>query len=259
MAKAKYELDGGVALITLTDPATLNAISVEMTRELTAFFQRATSEARCVVLTGEGRGFSSGANLASGAPPVDADGQPDLGGRLETTFNPFVTMLRDLPIPYVTAVNGVAAGIGCSFALLGDLIVAGESAYFLQAFRRIGLVPDGSATYHLPRMIGRARAMEMMLLGDKIPAKTALEWGLINRCVPDADLLTTAKALATELANGPKSLGMIRRLGWASLDNTWEEQLQAERQMQREAGRSEDFREGVQAFFQKRPAKFSGA
>ncbi|MDZ4692381.1 enoyl-CoA hydratase/isomerase [Terricaulis sp.] len=259
MAKAKYELEGGVALITLTDPATLNAISVEMTHELTAYFQRATSEARCVVLTGEGRGFSSGANLASGAPPVDADGQPDLGGRLEATFNPFVTMLRDLPIPYVTAVNGVAAGIGCSFALLGDLIVAGESAYFLQAFRRIGLVPDGSATYHLPRMIGRARAMEMMLLGDKIPAKTALEWGLINRCVPDADLLTTAKALATELANGPKSLGMIRRLGWASLDNTWEEQLQAERQMQREAGRSEDFREGVQAFFQKRPAKFSGA
>lgn len=259
MAKATYELEGGVALITLTDPSTLNAISVEMTHELTAHFERAVAEARCVVLTGEGRGFSSGANLASGAPPVDADGQPDLGGRLEATFNPFVTMLRDLPIPYVTAVNGVAAGIGCSFALLGDLIVAGESAYFLQAFRRIGLVPDGSATYHLPRMIGRARAMEMMLLGEKIPAKTALDWGLINRCVPDGELMSTAKALATELANGPKSLGMIRRLAWASLDNTWSEQLQAERQMQREAGRSEDFREGVQAFFQKRPAKFSGS
>ena len=162
---------------------------------------------------------------------MDADGQPDLGGRLEATFNPFVTMLRDLPIPYVTAVNGAAAGIGCSFALLGDLIVAGESAYFLQAFRRIGLVPDGSATYHLPRMIGRVRAMEMMLLGEKIPAKTALEWGLINRCVPDAELLPTAKALALELANGPtKTLGMIRRLAWASLDNTWDEQIQAERQ-----------------------------
>lgn len=258
MAKATYELDGGVALITLTDPATLNAISVEMTLELTEHFRRASTEARCVVLTGEGRGFSSGANLASGAPPVDAEGQPDLGGRLEATFNPFVTMLRDLPIPYVTAVNGVAAGIGCSFALLGDLIVAAESAYFLQAFRRIGLVPDGSATYHLPRMIGRARAMEMMLLGEKIPAKTAHEWGLVNRCVPDIELMSAAKALAIELANGPKSLGMIRRLAWASLDNTWEEQLQAERQMQREAGRSEDFREGVQAFFQKRPAKFKG-
>jgi 2-(1,2-epoxy-1,2-dihydrophenyl)acetyl-CoA isomerase len=259
MAKANYELDNGVALITLNDPATLNAIAVDMTEELTVFFERASEEARCIVLTGEGRAFSSGANLASGAPPLDADGQPDLGGRLEATFNPFVTMLRDLPIPYVTAVNGAAAGIGCSFALLGDLIVAGESAYFLQAFRRIGLVPDGSATYHLPRMIGRARAMEMMLLGERIPGKQAYEWGLVNRCVPDAELLSTAKALALELASGPKSLGMIRRLAWASLDNTWEEQIQAERHAQRLAGRTEDFREGVQAFFQKRPANFKGS
>lgn len=260
MAKAKYELENGVALITLSDPATLNAISVEMTAELEVFFDRAAGEARCIVLTGEGRGFSSGANLASGAPPLDADGQPDLGGRLEQTFNPFVTKLRDLPIPYVTAVNGAAAGIGCSFALLGDLIVAGESAYFLQAFRRIGLVPDGSATYHLPRMIGRARAMEMMLLGEKIHAKQAYEWGLVNRYVPDADLLPTAKALALELANGPtKTLGMIRRLSWSSLDNSWDEQLHAERQAQKIAGRTEDFREGVQAFFQKRPANFKGS
>lgn len=260
MAKAKYELENGVALITLSDPATLNAISVEMTAELDVFFDRAASEARCIVLTGEGRGFSSGANLASGAPPMDADGQPDLGGRLEQTFNPFVTKLRDLPIPYVTAVNGAAAGIGCSFALLGDLIVAGESAYFLQAFRRIGLVPDGSATYHLPRMIGRVRAMEMMLLGEKIHAKQAYDWGLVNRCVPDAELLPTAKALALELASGPtKTLGMIRRLAWSSLDNSWDEQLGAERQSQKIAGRTEDFREGVQAFFQKRPANFKGS
>lgn len=259
-AKVKYEVGNGVAVVTMSDPATLNAVAVDMTEELTDAFARAVKDARCVVLTGEGRAFSSGANLASGTPPVDADGQPDLGGRLEATFNPFITMLRDLPIPYVTAVNGAAAGIGCSFALLGDLIVAAESAYFLQAFRRIGLVPDGSATYHLPRMVGRARAMEMMLLGERLPAKTALEWGLINRCVPDADLMATAKALATELATGPtKTLGMIRRLAWASLDNTWREQIQAEREAQREAGRTEDFREGVQAFFQKRPANFKGA
>lgn len=259
-AKVKYELEGNIALITLNDPGTLNAIAVDMTAELTDAFGRAINEARCVVMTGEGRGFSSGANLASGAPPTDSDGQPDLGGRLEKTFNPFVTMLRDLPIPYVTAVNGVAAGIGCSFALLGDLIVAGESAYFLQAFRRIGLVPDGSATYHLPRMITRARAMEMMLLGEKIPARTALGWGLINRCVPDAELLPTAKALASELANGPtKTLAAIRRLAWASLDNSWSEQVHAERMAQRDAGRTEDFREGVQAFFQKRPANFKGS
>lgn len=259
MAKAKYELQDGVALITLNDPATLNAISVEMTEELNLLFERACAEARCVVLTGEGRGFSSGANLAGGAPPIADDGLPDLGGRLEQTFNPFVTKLRDLPIPYVTAVNGAAAGIGCSFALLGDLIVAGESAYFLQAFRRIGLVPDGSATYHLPRMIGRVRAMEMMLLGEKIHAKQAYDWGLVNRCVPDAELLATAKALALELAHGPtKTLGMIRRLAWSSLENSWDEQLNAERQAQKIAGRTEDFREGVQAFFQKRPANFKG-
>jgi 2-(1,2-epoxy-1,2-dihydrophenyl)acetyl-CoA isomerase len=259
MAKVKYEQDGAVAIVTVSDPTTLNAIAVDMTEELVEAFNRAVSDARCVVLTGEGRAFSSGANLASGAPPVDADGQPDLGGRLELTFNPFVSMLRELPIPYVSAVNGAAAGIGCSFALLADLIVAGESAYFLQAFRRIGLVPDGSATYHLPRMIGRVRAMEMMLLGERLPAQTALEWGLINRCVPDAELMSTAKALATELASGPtKTLGMIRRLAWASLDNSWGEQIQAERQAQRAAGRTEDFREGVQAFFQKRPPNFKG-
>jgi 2-(1,2-epoxy-1,2-dihydrophenyl)acetyl-CoA isomerase len=259
MAKSKYELDGAVAVITMSDPATLNAISVEVTDELTEHFTRATSEARCIVLTGEGRAFSSGANLASGAPPMDAEGRPDIGAHLERSFNPFVSMLRDLPIPYLTAVNGAAAGIGCSFALLGDLIVAGESAYFLEAFRRIGLVPDGSATYHLPRMISRARAMEMMLLGEKIPAPKALEWGLINRCVPDGEVLSTAKALAAELAAGPtKTLGMIRKLGWASLDATWSEQVHAERVAQREAGRSEDFREGVQAFFQKRPAEFIG-
>jgi 2-(1,2-epoxy-1,2-dihydrophenyl)acetyl-CoA isomerase len=260
MAKVKYEQEGAVAIVTMSDPATLNAIAVDMTEELVEAFNRAASEARCVVLTGEGRAFSSGANLASGAPPMDSDGQPDLGGRLEATFNPFVSMLRDLPIPYVSAVNGAAAGIGCSFALLGDLIVASESAYFLQAFRRIGLVPDGSATYHLPRMIGRVRAMEMMLLGERLPAKTALEWGLINRCVPDGELMATAKALAGELANGPtKTLGMIRRLAWASLDHTWGEQIQAERQAQRAAGRTEDFREGVQAFFQKRSPNFKGA
>jgi 2-(1,2-epoxy-1,2-dihydrophenyl)acetyl-CoA isomerase len=257
--KIKYERDGGVAVVTLNDPATLNAISVEMTEELTDAFSRASSDARCVVLTGEGRGFSSGANLASGERQTDETGLPDLGARLESTFNPFVTQLRDLPIPFVTAVNGPAAGIGCSFALLGDLIVAGESAYFLEAFRRIGLVPDGSATYHLPRMITRVRAMEMMLLGDKIPAAKALEWGLINRCVPDAELMPNALKLAHELASGPtKTLGLIRKLGWASLENSWEDQLHAERLAQRQCGHTEDFREGVTAFFQKRPAAFKG-
>jgi 2-(1,2-epoxy-1,2-dihydrophenyl)acetyl-CoA isomerase len=259
MAKVRYERDSNVAIITMSDPATLNAIDTEMSDELKAAFARACDEARCVLLTGEGRAFSSGANLNAPRAAVDEQGRIDVGERLQNHYNPFVTMLRDLPIPWISAVNGAAAGIGCSFALLADLIVAGESAYFLQAFRRIGLVPDGSATYHLPRMITRARAMEMMLLGEKLPAAKALEWGLINRCVPDGELLPTAKALAHELADGPtKTLGLIRKLGWASQDALWEEQLQAEREAQRAAGHTEDFREGVAAFLQKRKADFKG-
>jgi len=258
-SKVKFEIEGGVALITMSDPATLNAIAPDMVGELADAFNKAARDARSAILTGEGRGFSSGANLTQSGHAATESGQIDVGQRLESHYNPFVTLLRDLPIPFVTAINGPAAGVGCSFGLMGDLIVAAESAYFLQAFRRIGLVPDGGATYLLPRMIGRARAMELMLLGEKLPAAKAQEWGLINRCVPDAELLPTARALALELANGPKALGMIRKLVWASLDSHWLDQLQAERDMQRDAGRTEDFIEGVSAFYQKRPAKFTGS
>lgn len=256
-AKVKYELQGPVALVTMADPATLNAADPSMTRELHSAVSEAAKAARALILTGEGRGFCSGAALTGVAAPT-TDGQLDVGAELDRVYNPFVTLLRDLPIPFVTAVNGAAAGIGCSFALMGDIIVAGESAYFLQAFRRIGLVPDGGATYQLPRMIGRARAMEMMLLGEKVFAATALQWGLVNRCVPDAELLATARAIALELANGPRALGMIRRMSWAALDADWKGQLQLERELQREAGRTSDFVEGVQAFLQKRPAQFTG-
>jgi 2-(1,2-epoxy-1,2-dihydrophenyl)acetyl-CoA isomerase len=215
--------------------------------------------ARAIVLTGEGRGFCSGANLTSVGGSAPASGErASAGDQLKTVYNPLMLMIRDLPIPLVTAVNGAAAGVGCSLALMGDLIVAGESAYFLQAFRRIGLVPDGGSTYLLPRMIGRARAMEMTLLGERLPAAKALEWGLINRCVPDADLMATALGLAQELARGPKSLSLIRRLMWSSLDAELAEQLDNEAAAQNEAGRSEDFAEGVMAFLQKRPAAFKG-
>lgn len=260
MTKVRYALEDGVAILTMADPATMNAAGLDMAQDLTAGFAKAAAEARAVVLTGEGRGFCSGANLSGGGPASrTSDGPPDAGAALETIYNPLVTSLRDLPIPFVTAINGAAAGVGCSLALMGDLIVAGESAYFLQAFRRIGLVPDGGSTYLLPRMIGRARAMEMMLLGEKVPAKTALEWGMVNRCVPDAELLATAKSLAGELARGPASVAMIRKMGWASLDNDWKDQLHLERVTQRDAGRTEDFREGVTAFLEKRPAQFKGA
>ena len=260
MSKVRYALENGVAILTMSDPGTMNAAGLDMAQDLTAAFEKAVSEARAVVLTGEGRGFCSGANLSGGGPAArQSDGPPDAGAALETIYNPLVTRMRDLPIPFVTAVNGAAAGVGCSLALMGDLIVVGESAYFLQAFRRIGLVPDGGSTYLLPRMIGRARAMEMMLLGEKVPAKTALDWGMVNRCVPDTELLSTAKTLATELANGPASVAMIRKIGWASLDNDWKDQLHLERVTQRDAGRTADFAEGVAAFLQKRPANFKGA
>ena len=260
--KIRLELEDGVAVITLADPATMNAAGIDTASELVhAFRSLATGgvKARAIVLTGEGRGFCSGANLQSGvAATLDADGKADAGRALELHYNPLVTLMRDSELPIVTAVNGAAAGVGCSLALLGDIIVAAESAYFLQAFRRIGLVPDGGSTYMLPRLIGKARAMEMALLGDRISAHTALEWGLINRCVPDTDLRTTAMGIARELASGPASLGAIRQLIWTSLDQGWLEQLHAERLAQRDAGKTRDFAEGVTAFLQKRPANFTG-
>lgn len=260
-AKIKTAIDDGVGIITLSDPATLNAAGLDLMDELKQAFGEMEDQVRCVVLTGEGRGFCSGANLSGrgGAAPANPDPEgPDSGLVLETIYNPFVKSLRDYPIPIVTAVNGAAAGVGCSLALMGDIVVAGESAYFLQAFRRIGLVPDGGSTYLLPRLIGKARAMEMALMGEKIPGKTALEWGLVNRCVADADLMPTAMEFARNLAVGPWALGSIRKLIWESLDNEWSDQLHAERMAQKHAGRSEDSREGVLAFLQKRVAAFKG-
>jgi 2-(1,2-epoxy-1,2-dihydrophenyl)acetyl-CoA isomerase len=261
-SKIKTAVEAGVGVITLSDPATLNAAGLDLMDELKQAFEtmKADASVRCMILTGEGRGFCSGANLSgrgsSDAPP-DPEG-PDAGASLEAVYNPFVKSLRDYPVPIVTAINGVAAGVGCSLALMGDIVVAAESAYFLQAFRRIGLVPDGGSTYLLPRLIGKARAMEMALLGDKVPARTALDWGLVNRCVADDQLMSAAHEIAQALATGPKALGAIRKLIWESLDAEWSEQLHAERVAQKSAGRTEDSREGVLAFLQKRPAQFKG-
>jgi 2-(1,2-epoxy-1,2-dihydrophenyl)acetyl-CoA isomerase len=262
--KIKTAVEDGIGIITLADPSTLNAAGVDSTAELQqafAEFAKPESGVRCVVLTGEGRGFCSGANLSGrggpGAETPDPEG-PDAGAALETLYNPFVTALRNYPVPIVTAVNGVAAGVGCSLALMGDIIVAAESAYFLQAFRRIGLVPDGGSTYLLPRFIGKARAMEMALMGERIPAKTALDWGLVNRCVPDDQLMATAMEFARSLATGPWALGSIRKLIWDGLDAEYADQLHAERMAQKTAGRTQDSREGILAFLQKRVAAFTG-
>ena len=260
--KLKVSNDDGIAVLTLSDPATMNAAGVEMAEQLLDALKHAvsTADVRAIVLTGEGRGFCSGANLQQGpgGRTLDVDGKPDAGAALETVYNPLVTYMREMPVPLVTAVNGPAAGVGCSLALLGDIVIAAESAYFLQAFRRIGLIPDGGSTYMLPRLIGKARAMEMALLGERVSSATALEWGLINRRVADSELMPTALAIASQLAKGPASLGVTRQTIWSSLDSSWAEQLHRERVGQRAASKTDDFVEGVAAFLEKRPAKFLG-
>ena len=249
-----------IATLVLDDAPTLNALGLPLARALHEALRGVGSgeiECRAVVLTGAGRAFCSGADL-SAVREHDGDGPPDMGAALEGVYNPLMTALRDLPVPLVTAVNGAAAGIGCSLALMGDLIVAAEDAYFLQAFRRIGLVPDGGASFMLPRMIGRARAMEMTLLGERLPAARALEWGLVNRVVPPDDLATATADYARRLADGPAALGLTRRLVWRGETAGWSDQLDAERGAQAQAGLTADFAEGARAFHEKRPAKFEG-
>ncbi len=250
-----------IATLTLNDPATLNALGMPLAEALHAAVRAVAAgeiDCRVVVLTGAGRAFCSGADLSASAAKAGEELR-DMGSGLESTYNPLMTALRDLPVPLVTAVNGAAAGIGCSLALMGDLIVAAEDAYFLQAFRRIGLVPDGGSTFMLPRLVGRARAMEMTLLGERLPAAVAQDWGLVNKVVPAADLAAAAGDYARRLVDGPASLGLTRRLVWRGELAGWDEQLHAEREAQREAGRTSDFLEGVTAFHGKRPARFTGA
>jgi 2-(1,2-epoxy-1,2-dihydrophenyl)acetyl-CoA isomerase len=225
---------------------------------LAASLDKAAKDARAIVLSSRGRAFSSGANLADGTIDVN-DENRDLGERLDTIYNPMIRQLRDLPVPIVTAVRGPAAGVACAISLMGDMIVAGKSAYFLQAFCNIGLVPDGGSAYILARSMGRVRAMEMMLLGQRLPAEEAFKAGLVNRLVEDEDVDKTALEIAQKLAAGPtKALAMIRQSAWAALESTLDDQLERERALQRDAGRTDDFVEGVKAFFEKRKAVFKG-
>lgn len=259
--KISYDVENDIATIAFNDPKTMNAAGIDTVEELLLAIEKAGDEARCTIITGNGRGFCSGANLSPSMGGGGSNsGKPDAGKALDTHYNPFIKAMRTHPHPIITAVNGAAAGVGCSIALMGDFIIAGKSGYFLQAFRRIGLVPDGGSTYLLPHMIGRARAMEMALFGDKIFADQALEWGLVNRVVEDDVLMDEAKAYATKLADGPtQALSMIRDLLWQAEDSDFDSQLQAERFAQRTAGRQPDFREGVMAFLEKRPADFRNA
>jgi 2-(1,2-epoxy-1,2-dihydrophenyl)acetyl-CoA isomerase len=255
----ELERDGDVAIIRLNDPATLNAVTVTMIEEIDAALDEINGAARSMVLTGAGRAFCSGANLSAGMGDRKSDGPYDSGSVLESHINPLMLRLRDVPFPWVSAVKGSAAGVGCSFALAADIVVCGESAFFLQAFARIGLVPDGGSSWILANSIGRARAMEMMLLGERIPAAKALEWGMINRLVPDEQLMPAALDLAKALAAGPtQALGMIRRMAWSAANASFEDAMKTERNNQRLAGQTKDHREGVTAFLAKRPAQFTG-
>ena len=244
-----------VATITLARPDRLNALNAQMVDELRAGVEEVgRSSARCLMITGEGRGFSSGADVAGGG------GLPeDAGAALERHFNPLIEAIFELPIPVVAAVNGPAAGAGCSLALSADIVIAARSAYFLQAFINIGLIPDAGATWLLPRLAGRARAMEMMMLGERISAEQALNWGLIARVAEDEYFTAEAVALATRLAQGPTvALGLIRKLAREAEQLPLGEALAAEREAQREAGRTEDFAQAVAAFLQKRQPRFEG-
>ena len=252
-----YALDCGVARIALNDPATLNAGSEQMGRELVHALDRAAGEARAVLLTGEGKGFCSGANLAD-ATAILADPRRDVGALLDVAFNRVIVAMKTLELPVVTAVRGPAAGVGCGIAMAGDIIVCGEGGYFLQAFRHVGLVPDGGSSWLLSRAVGRVRAMEMMLLGERLYGPKALEWGLVTRVVPDNQVEETAMTMARELAAGPASLALIKRNAWAAEDSSLETALINERMGQREACRSEDFVEGVKAFGEKRKPDFKG-
>ncbi len=253
-----YELRSQVAIIRLNAPEKHNALSPDAVTELIRLLGQAERESRAILLGARGRAFCAGVKLRSNSVP-DYGAAFNAGAMLETHINPLIKAMRDLKVPIITEVRGAAAGVGCSIALMGDIIIASDDAFFLQAFVNIGLVPDGGSTYILPRVIGRSRAMELMMLGERLPATDALGMGLLNRVVPLAELEEKSMEMAMRLANGPtKSLSLIRNLAWSSLDNTLDDQLQLERSEQRVAGQTQDFKEGVAAFFERRSANFQG-
>jgi len=251
----RYDLDAGVATVTLARPERMNSLNATMRRELLSALLRAPEEARAVILTGEGRGFCSGQDLGDAGRFEDLD----LAQTLREEYEPLLAALGDCPVPTIAAVNGVAAGAGANLALAADIVVAARSASFVEAFARIGLIPDAGGTFWLPRLVGTARAMGMCLTTDPVPAATAAEWGLIWEVVEDAALADHAQALARRLAEGPtRAFALTKRALRASAANDLTAQLALEADLQGEAGASRDFREGVTAFLEKRKPRFEG-
>ncbi|NDP42372.1 MAG: 2-(1,2-epoxy-1,2-dihydrophenyl)acetyl-CoA isomerase [Aromatoleum sp.] len=255
-----FGVDAGIARVTLNRPDRLNSFNDAMHAEVRDALARVRADAslRVLLLTGAGRGFCAGQDLsdravAPGAAPVD------LGDSVERNYKPLVLALRALPLPVVCAVNGVAAGAGANLALACDLVIAAKSASFIEPFCKLGLIPDTGGTYFLPRLLGTARAMGAALLGDRITAEQAAQWGLIWQCVDDAELSAVTEKLLAHLAQAPtRGLARTKQALYASPANTLETQLDLERDLMRELGGSDDYREGVAAFLAKRPPRFTG-
>jgi len=250
----RYDISEGLAVITLNRPEVMNALNTAMRHELTSALRRAAHEARAVVITGAGRAFCSGQDLGDGA-----DAGLDLEKVLREEYEPMLQAIYTCPVPVLAAVNGAAAGAGANLALAADVVIATHSAAFMQAFTRIGLMPDAGGTWWLPRQVGMARAMGMALFAEKITAEEAANAGLIWEAVPDVDFEHHWRARATHLALGPTAaFGAVKKAFRAALTNDLPRQLALEAKLQGELGQSEDFREGVQAFLEKRPPHFTG-
>lgn len=251
----RYEISEGLAVITMNRPEVMNALNTTMRAELLEALSRATGEARAIVLTGAGRAFCSGQDLADGA----ATGVLDLETVLREEYEPILKAITDCPVPVIAAVNGAAAGAGANLALSADVVIATESAVFLQAFTRIGLMPDAGGTYWLPRQVGLARAMGLALFADKVTAAEAAAQGMIWEAVPDVDFAHHWRARAEHLAKGPtRAFAAVKRAMRESSANDLSAQLSLEAELQGGLGLTQDFREGVQAFLEKRAARFEG-
>jgi 2-(1,2-epoxy-1,2-dihydrophenyl)acetyl-CoA isomerase len=251
---------GGIARLTLNRPDRLNSFNDAMHAEVRDVLARVKSDTsvRVLLLTGAGRGFCAGQDLGDRAV-APGDAPVDLGASIDRNYKPLVLGLRALPLPVVCAVNGVAAGAGANLALACDLVIAAKSASFIQAFCKLGLVPDAGGTYFLPRLVGHARALGLSLLGDKLTAEQAAQWGLIWQCVEDAELPAVTEKLLVHLAQAPtRGLAAIKEALQASACNTLPAQLDVERDLQRDLGNGDDYREGVAAFAAKRPPRFKG-